>query len=235
MAGESDHEIAHAYRYRVDRGIHPSHSDRGEENGEYAVEHDHQEDRFDHRGGGLLAERFGAAFDPQTLAAGDDTDHQRHERRLDHADLEMRHRDRLAQARDVDFRAHSAVEPGHQPAAIERRHRAEEGQDRQCDDQREHARHDQHLDRVEPHGAQGVDFLAHLHRAELGRVGAAGPARDHDRDDQHAELAQHQDADHVDHIGIGAEFAEMEESLLRDDAADQEGDQQDDGHGLPAD
>ena len=54
-------------------------------------------------------------------------------------------------------------------------------------------------------------------------------------DDQHADLAQHQDADHVDDVDVGAEFAEMEDALLRDDAADQEGDQQDDRHRAPAD
>ena len=37
-------------------------------------------------------------------------------------------------------------------------------------------------------------------------------------DDQHADFAQHQDADHVDDIDVGAEFAEMENALLRDDA-----------------
>ena len=48
-------------------------------------------------------------------------------------------------------------------------------------------------------------------------------------------LAQHQDADHVDDVDVGAEFAEMEYALLRDDAADQKGDQQDDRHRAPAD
>ena len=44
-----------------------SHPDRGEEDGEQAVEHDHQEDRLDHRGGGLQPEQLGAALDPQPL------------------------------------------------------------------------------------------------------------------------------------------------------------------------
>ena len=83
----------------------------------------------------------------------------------------------------------------------------------------------QHLDRIETHRAQRVDLLAHLHRAEFGGVGTARAAGDHDGDEQHADLAQHQDADQIDHIIVGAEFAEMENALLRDDAADQEGDQ----------
>ena len=100
--------------------------------------------------------------------------------------------------------------------------------------QRQHARQDQHLDRIEAHGAQRVDLLAHLHRAEFGGVGAARAARHHDRHQQHADLAQHQHAQHVDHEDVGAELAEMEDALLRDDAADQEGDQHDDRHRAPA-
>ena len=129
----------------------------------------------------------------------------------------------------------AAVEPAHQAAAVERRHRAEEGEDRQRDHQRDQARQHQHLDRAEPHGAQRVDLLAHLHRAELGRVGAARAARHHDRHHDDADLAQHQDADHVDHVELGAEAAEVEDALLRDDAAEQERDQQDDRHRLQAD
>ena len=101
--------------------------------------------------------------------------------------------------------------------------------------QRDDARQDQHFDRIEAHGSQRVDFLAHLHGAELGGEGAAGAARHHDGDDQDADFAQHQDADHVDDIDVGAEFAEVEDALLRDDAADQERDQQDDRHRAPAD
>ena len=87
---------------------------------------------------------------------------------------------------------------------------------------------------IEAHGAQRVDLLAHLHRAELGGVGAARAAGDHDRDQQHADFAQHQHAEHVDDEDIGAELAEMEDALLGDDAADQEGDQHDDRHRAPA-
>ena len=80
-----------------------------------------------------------------------------------------------------------------------------------------------------------IDFLAHHHRAELGGVGAAGAAGDHDGDDQHADLAQDENADEVDGVHLGAEFAEVEDALLRNDGADQKGDEQDDGDGLPAD
>ena len=80
-----------------------------------------------------------------------------------------------------------------------------------------------------------VDLLAHLHRAEFRGIGAAGTASDHDADDEHAELAQYENAEHVDDVNIGAEFAEVKNALLCNDAADQEGDQQNNRHRAPAD
>src|SRR3954463_7050286 len=65
------------------------HSDRCKEDREHAVHHDHKEDALHHRRGGVLAERFGAAFDGQSLDAGDNADHRGHHRRLDHADDEV--------------------------------------------------------------------------------------------------------------------------------------------------
>jgi hypothetical protein len=183
----------------------------------------------------VLPERFGAALHRKPLDAGDDADHRRHHRRLDQAYGEMVDRNGVTQAQQEGFRLDPAIEPRHQPAAIQRRHRAEKGEDRQRQHQRQHARQNQHFDRIEPHGAQRVDLLAHFHRAEFGGVGAAGAARDHDRHQQHADLAQHQHAEHIDHEDVGAELAEVKDALLRDDAADQEGDQHDDRHRAPAD
>ena len=106
----------------------------------------------------------------------------------------------------------------------------DEGQERQADHQRQDARHDQHLDRIEAHDPQRVDLLAHLHGADLGGEGGARAAGDHDRGQEHAEFAQDEDADEVDDEGRGAELLELEDALLGDDAADQERDQHDDRH-----
>ena len=105
---------------------------------------------------------------------------------------------------------------------------ADECQQRQGNDQCDDARKNEDVDRIETHGAEGVDFLSHLHGAQFGGVGAAGAAGDHDRDDQHADFAQHKDADHIDHVFVGAELAKMKEALLGDDAADQERNEKDD-------
>jgi len=80
-----------------------------------------------------------------------------------------------------------------------------------------------------------VDLFTHLHGAEFRRVGAAGAAGNHDCDDEHSEFAQHQDADQIDSVIAGAEFAEMENALLRDDRSNEKGDQENDRQRLPAD
>ena len=64
---------------------------------------------------------------------------------------------------DEDLRAHAAVEPGNDAAAVKGGYRSDEGEHRQREDQRDDPRKDQDRDRIEAHRPQGVDFLAHLH------------------------------------------------------------------------
>src|SRR5579871_2340444 len=125
--------------------ISGSNPDRGEEDGEHAIEHDDEEDRINHRGGGVLAERLGAAFHREPFDAGHHADQQRHERRLDHADDEVIERDDFAQPRQKRRRLNATVALGDQTAAPQRGDVAEEGKDRQADHERKNARQDQHL------------------------------------------------------------------------------------------
>ena len=53
------------------------------------------------------------------LDARDDPDHRRHHRRLDDTDGEMIDRDRVAQAKQERFGIDAAIQPRHQPAAIQ--------------------------------------------------------------------------------------------------------------------
>src|ERR1700721_344598 len=110
-----------------------SHSDRGEEDRKYAVHDDDEEDALHHRRGGVLAQRFGTALHRESLAAGDDADHRRHHRRLDVAAGGKIEQDGRAQPQREGFRINSAIEPRHQPAAIQRGDGAEEGKNRQRD------------------------------------------------------------------------------------------------------
>src|SRR4029077_170398 len=110
--------------------------------------------------------------------------------------------------------AYSGVEPANQAAAVERRHHSQKREDRQRDHQCDNARQDENIDRVEPHGLQGIDLFAHFHGAEFGGVGRPGPARAHDRHDQYADLADYQDAEHIDHVEVSTESAETDDALL---------------------
>ena len=81
-----------------------------------------------------------------------------------------------------------------------------------------------------PVAFERIHFLVELHRADLGGERAARAAGDDDRGEQHAELAQHADGDEVDHEDLGAELLQLLRAHVRDDHADQERDQRDDGN-----
>src|ERR1044072_561256 len=57
--------------------------------------------------------------------------------------------------------------PGNQAAAVKCRHRSEKSKRRNRDHQRDDARENEHLYRIETHRAQCVDFFAHTHRTEF--------------------------------------------------------------------
>src|SRR5579883_3130481 len=107
-----------------------SHSDRREEDREYAVEDDDQENRLYDRGRGLNAERLGATLHLQAFTARNSANRERHERSLDHADFEMGHRNRFLETRDESRGAHAAIKPRHQSAAVKCRHAADKGENR---------------------------------------------------------------------------------------------------------
>ena len=109
----------------------------------------------------------------QSLGAGHDPNDKRHEGRFDDANLEMGYSNGLVQTRNEDLRAHSLIKPLHRPASIERGQGTQKRQDRHGDDEGEHPRQDQHLDRIKPHGPKSVNLLPHFHRAEFSGVGAA--------------------------------------------------------------
>src|SRR6202035_1086372 len=128
------------------------HSDRGKENGESAVKHNDEKDRLDDRDRRLLSKRFRASLDSQALAACNDADYQRHERRLDHADLEMRHGYGFMKPCDEYRRTHPAVEPRDQPPAVESGHRTNECEDRKRQDQGDNSWKYQDFNGIEAHG-----------------------------------------------------------------------------------
>src|SRR5215471_12996951 len=77
--------------------LHPSYVGQQEDDGEHRVQHDHHEDRFDHRTRGELADAFGAALHLEALEAANGGDDEAEYRRLDHAGVEMPGAHRVAQ------------------------------------------------------------------------------------------------------------------------------------------
>ena len=126
------------------------------------------------------------------------------------------------------------VEQRQQASAGEPHGIGNDGQQRQCDDEGEHPRHDQHFDRIHAHGAQRVGFLIELHDADFRGESTAGAAGDDDRRQQYAHFAQHRNRHQIDDEDIGAEPRELLRPQIGDDHADQKGDQRDDGNGRDA-
>ena len=146
----------------------------------------------------------------------------------------MRHGYSFVKPRDECNRTHSAIEPCDETTAVERGHGPDKCEYWKRQDQCNYTGQDQHFNGIETHGRQRVNFLTHFHRAKFGGVGTPGPAGDHDGNDQDANFAEYEYADQVDYIGFCAELAEMKDSLLGDDRADQKCDHGDDRDRLPA-
>ncbi|MEJ0004989.1 MAG: hypothetical protein WDM77_00970 [Steroidobacteraceae bacterium] len=75
---------------------------------------------------------------------------------------------------------------------------------------------------------RGINLFIQVHGADFRRVGAARPARHDDGRQQHAQFPQDPDRDQIDDEHLGAEAGELLRAHVRDDDADQEGDQRDD-------
>ena len=76
-------------------------------------------------------------------------------------------------------------------------------------DQRgKHPRHDQKPHRLQPHGFERVDLLAHFHGADLGGEGRTRAAGENDRRHQRPHLAQHRQADHIGDKNLRAELTQ---------------------------
>src|SRR3954447_25195221 len=80
--------LASASRSMCRSSMPASEPNRREEDGKDAIENDDHEDRLDDRRGHVPSERLGRPLDRKPLDAGDDADHQGHERGLDEADQE---------------------------------------------------------------------------------------------------------------------------------------------------
>src|SRR5260370_4911313 len=142
--------------------------EEGEHHGERGVENDDQEDRFDHRDGGQAAHALGALGDLEPLIATDERDHHREERRLQGPEPEGPAEERALQLAQEQGKIDIERRPGHERAAQKSHEIRVEGQERQHQHQREHARQHQDLHGIEAERAHRVDLLVYLHGADLG-------------------------------------------------------------------
>ena len=78
------------------------------------VEHDHQEDRLDDRGGRARADLLAVALDQHALEAAGERDDEAEHRRLDQPDPQIGDRNDFLEALDVGQRRDSEVEPDEQ-------------------------------------------------------------------------------------------------------------------------
>ena len=118
---------------------------------------------------------------------------------------------------------------GHDRPTQQPHHVGIEGEQRKHQNQGENSWHHQHLDRVEPDGHQGVDFLVDLHGADLGGEGGARATGDDNRGEQDRHLPEDRDADQIDGEDLGTELGQLIGALIGEHHAGQEGDQADDG------
>ena len=111
-----------------------------------------------------------------------------------------------------DLRRHEVARDDPEPDALrdEQRHR---------DEDREHPRDDEVIDRMHPERAEGVDLLGHLHGADLRRDGGADAARHHETGEHRPELAKHRHRDHRADCGIHLQPVKLEVRLRGKDRA----------------
>ncbi len=208
--------------------------DKGEENGEQGVDHDHREYGVNDGLCRQLAEALRTAAHFHAHIARGVRDDGGEERRLGEAGAERPGREGLPEPVDELGRRNTELYHRHHTAADEPHHIGDKTEERQDDHQRDHSRNHQHLHRIESDGAHGVDLLVDLHGADLRREGAPGAPGDDDRGQQDGELAQHRYRHHIDDEYLGAELAQLNGALIGDHQADEKGDQTDDRDGVQA-
>ena len=147
-----------------------------------------------------LPHALGAPRRVEPEVAGRDRDdaaeHERLEEPLDEivgdeAEGEAARGDLLPHRAPVDARRHADHERGDQVAADDPDEVVDDGEHRQHDQRREHARRDELLDRVRAERVEGVDLLGDAHRAELRGDAGADAAGDHQPGEHGTELADH--------------------------------------------
>ena len=187
-----------------------------------------------HRGARVLADTICRAFDTQSLPARHKRDDEGEKRRLDHTHNKVPDVRVFLKPRKEHARADTQLNPTHEGTADERRDICDQAQHRQHEYQRNHARQDQHFDRIKADGADRIDLFVHLHGTDGRGVSRSGPTRDDDRSEQYAKFAQYRNGDEVHDKDFGSELSQLRGPLIGQHNANQESHQRDDRNRIVA-
>ena len=178
------------------------------------IQNDHQKHRLHHRTRRQLADARRVAFDVHAFIAADHADDVGEDRRLDKPYQEGVDRHRVVQLpyelrnrdAEIEIAHHRAADHGHDVGV--------EGEKRQGDDERDDARQDQDVDRVEADRLHRVDLLVDLHGTDLGGEGGARTPGHDDRGEKHADFAQNADAERIDGEDFHIEALQLVGALI---------------------
>src|SRR5580765_1652688 len=172
-----------------------------------------------------IADALGPPARREPLVRGDDRGDGSEEERLDLASHEVGDLGKGGEAGEIGARC-AALDDDVEEVATGDADDADQAVEQHRDQhRREHAGHDEPMDRADPEHLHRVDLLADLARAEVGADGRATRAGDEQAGDDRARLAD--DGEHTGGAGerLRAELPGEGAQLERDDRAERDGDE----------
>ena len=206
-----------------------------EQHGEDEIDQDHQEDGDDYGRGGGAAHIFGASAGGEAFLAADRGDDQPENQGFDDAGRDVVGDQGVARGNHITADGEVTADDSEHAAAQDAHEVGPNGEAGQHHRHGQEFRHHQECDRIERHGFQRVQLFGHPHGADLGGKSRAGSSDDHDGRDQRAEFAGDGNGYQAGHQLHGSQALQLVRALQRDDHADEEGDQRNDGQGAHAD
>src|SRR5690606_3736677 len=171
------------------------------------VQQNVHEDGLHHCGGGVCADRLGAAADIETFHATDDGDQEGEQGGLGHAQIEVLNRDVLLQYVEEHGRRDVQRQGADHGATEHAREHADEGQHGQRDDHGDDPGDHQNMQGMEPQRANGATG-GDREQAEQGQPGQREDQGDDPGDHQNMQGIEPQRADGVDFL-VGLHRADL--------------------------
>jgi hypothetical protein len=159
---------------------------------------------------------FGTTAGVQPLVGGDERGDQPEDHGFELADVEVGQLGQCGEGRQVGARSSALQDHVEEVAADDADHGHQAVEEERHEHRRQHARHDQALQRADAEHLHRVDLVADLAGAEVGADGRAAGAGDEQRGDDRARLAD--DAEDGDGTGeaLGADLLGQVADLQRE-------------------